>query len=892
MKRFRSSLEHPLFALLLLVAAVLALSAPVAAQDGILAGSITDEAGNPLPGATVRLDLTNRTSLSGTDGRFRFAGLPAGSYAVTASYIGYAEAADTAEVEDGRISRVVLALTARPVDIEGVTAYGVLTRGQAQALNEQKNSPNLRYVVNEELFDLYPDINAAETVQRLPGISIARDQGEGRYVQVRGLGEQFNSITVNGVRIPSIGRGAERAVELDIVPSSLIEQISVTKALRPDMDADALGGVVDLRYKRAAGRPFVNLDIAGGLNDQQSEIDNWGRSIVSFSGNAGARFADDRLGILIGGSYHDTERGSLFESWRYVEDEGGEYARHRTTDYDVGRKNLGLLATGDLQYSEGGELTFALNWQDYAEDEIRRLAIYNIGPQTEQRFTGNRVRDQRVLFGQIAGDQQFGRARFEFQGSFTDGEEDWPDITEFRWTRQNSALGSLSDAQIDALGALSTFDGVDAPLTLDYAFHYPTNVESSQRSAGADITLPLGGGGSSSIKVGARLTRADRTFLFSSLRLTPTDTDAFTIEGGDFGLSEVKFDDPVISELGLPGALSPADPRSNASSYDARETTTAGYLMNTTDWSPSFTTMAGVRVERTSHEYVQFATGNEGAGDYTEILPSVHGIYRFTSGTQLRAAVSRGLSRPSFRSLVPVDVVDDAELEISRGNPDLDPTTATSFDLTLERYSDRLGFVSAGLFYKRLSDPIAGGSFTEQVGGQTFTVFQPLNGGNADIYGFEVSTYQRLSTLGLALLRHVAVNANYTFNRSDTDFGPERERALPLPNSPEHTGNLSVIYENPNIGFTTVVAGNYRSYMWEKFEGNQLHNDIWTGAEFHLDLSVRKTLPGGLTSYLQLNNLTNESDREIQGEPNQPFSRIHERESYSWWATFGVQVSR
>ncbi|MEK9506234.1 TonB-dependent receptor [Gaopeijia maritima] len=882
-----------LLAVLALVTALAGLLSPLTAQQTAVTGLVRDDVGNPLPGATVRLEGEDgRTSVGDADGAFRFVGVAPGEYTLSATYLGYSAASATVTVMAGATSTAVLVMQPAPLEVEGITTYGELTRGQAQALNAQKNSPNLKYVISEELFDLYPDINAAETVQRLPGVSIARDQGEGRFVQVRGLGEQFNSLTVNGVRLPSIGRGSERAVELDIVPSSMVEEISVTKALRPDMDGDALGGTVDMVYKRPGSEPFLHLDLGGGLNDQQSEIDSWGQGIVSVSGNAGTRFADDRLGILVAGSYHDTERGSLFESWRYVEDEGGELSRHRTTDYDVGRKNMGLLSSLDLQYSDTGELTFAVNWQHYLEDEIRRLAIYNIGPLTEQRFTGNRVREQDMLFAQVAGDQQFGRARLEFQGSWSQGEEDWPDITEFRWTRSNPMLAGLSDAEIDDLGAMSTFNGVDAPLTLDYAYFYPTSVESGQQSAGADLTVLAGGSGNSSFKVGGRFTSADRTYLFSSVRSTPTDPSTFTIEGGTFGLPEVKFDDPEIGQLGLSSPLTPADPRTNASSYEAEERTLAGYLMNTTDWSDRFTTMVGVRVERTSHDYLQFSTGNEGEGSYTSVLPSAHGIVRLDPNSQVRFAVSRGLSRPSFRSLVPVDVVDEEDLEISRGNPELEPTTAWSFDLMFERYGNQLGFLSGGLFYKKLQDPIAGGSYTESVGGTQYTVFQPLNGGSATVYGFEVAAYQRLSALGLPLFRHLALNANYTWNHSEADFGSEREREYPLPNSPEHTGNLSLIYENPNAGFTTVVAGNYRSYMWEKFEGGQLHNDIWTGSEFHLDVSMRKDWTRGLSTYLQLNNLTNESDREIQGEPSESFSRIHERESYSWWATLGVRVTR
>lgn len=864
---------------------------PLSAQtNATVTGRVSDPAQNPLSGAVVRIEPLNRGVLTDQNGEYRLIAVPPGNYTIAAEYLGYTAGSQAVSLAGGGMTTVNLVLQADPIALSGIEVFGQLTRGQAQALNEQRTAANLQYVVNEEQFDRYPDVNAAETVQRLPGVSIARDQGEGRYVQVRGLGQELNSLTMNGVRIPAIGRGAERSVELDLIQSSLIEDITVTKALRPDLDADALGGVVDFQLKKAGFLPEFNVEAGLGLNDQESEINNYGRSITSFNGSASQRFADDRVGALVAGSFHNTERGSIFESWRYYEDEGPDTWRHRTTDYDVGRERIGLVGNFDFQYSPAGELGLTLSWDRFMEDEIRRLVAYDALRGREQRFTGNRTREQYLTFGKLYGEHSFGGAMLDFEGSWAEGREGWPDITEFQWSRPNPILTGLSNADLDALATGSTFAGLDTPLTLDYAYTYPTHVGSTQQTAGVNLTLPFGPG-SSTLKFGGKWTQADREYLFTSVRTGPGAGAVSTINGGEFGLPDVRMGDPEIDGLSLAAPLIVPDAKSNASSYQADETILAGYAMATTDWGRRFTTLAGLRVENTSHDYLQYSTGFEGTGDYTTLLPSFHAVVRLNDDAQVRAAVTRGLARPSFSNLVPTESVDEADLEISRGNPGLEPLKAWSYDLMLERYSASLGFLGAGLFYKQIEDPIATQSYTETRNGQSYVVFQPRNGGSATVYGIELSTFQPLSILRVPALRWFAVNANYTWNHSDTDFGGLDAQAYPLPNSPEHTGNVSLTYDNPGLGLSAVIAGNYRSYMWEKFEGGQLHNDIWTGEEFHLDFGLTQQWSEGLATYLQLNNLTNEADTEIEGEPSQSYSRIHERERYSWWATVGLRYS-
>lgn len=884
-------LAGPLLAAALLL--LLLSSSGLAAQEesgGMVRGLVTDPAGNVLAGAVVAVEGTARRVPTDEDGVYRLRSLSAGTVTLRAAHLGYATATASVRITAGSVAEHDFVLQVDPVAVEGIEVFGDLTRGQARALNEQRASPNLKYVVSEELFDRYPDHNAAETVQRLPGVSIARDQGEGRYVQLRGMGQELNALTLNGTRIPAVGRNAERSVGLDLIQSSLIEEITITKALRPDMDADALGGVVDFRLKEAGRTPRLALEVGGGLNEQQSEIRDYGRSIVNLSGMASSRFADGKLGLLVSGSYYNTERGSLFESWRYENDEGPGFSRHRITDYDIGRERIGLIGNLDYEYSPAGQLGVTVNWNRYFGDEIRRMAQY-YPTGDERRFTGNRVRQQYLTFVKLQGDHRFGGVRLDYQASVSDGEEDWPDITEFEFRRTNPALATLGDDGLDALDAMTDFPGVSTPLALEYVQFYPTTTTTGQQVAGADLTLPVGTGGTSFFKVGGKVTRSERTRRYHFIRRFPQEGAAPTILGGQFGFPDVRYGDTELDGLQLdaPLQVSESDRLSNTSSYDAEERVLAGYLMNVTDWSPRVQTLVGVRVERATQDYTQLATGLEGEGSDTEILPSAHLLYRFTPETQIRAAVTRGLARAPYSSLVPTDVVDPDELEIRRGNPDLDPIKTWNVDLMLERYTSGLGFVGAGVFFKRMEDPIATGSYTETVGGQSYTVFQPLNGGSATVVGFEVSLSQRLDLLAESL-RWFGIHANYTFNHSETDFGSEEGRDYPLPNNARHTWNASLTYDNSVLGLSGAVAANYRSRMWEKFEGSQLHNDIWQAREFHLDVSLAKDWRRGVSTYLQLNNLTNEADREIEGEPTESYSRLHEKESYGMWMTLGVRL--
>ncbi|MGW8811080.1 TonB-dependent receptor plug domain-containing protein, partial [Bacillus velezensis] len=175
---------------------------------------------------------------------------------------------------------------------------GSIVSGEKQALDAQREASNLMNVVSADGIGKLPDHNAAEAVQRVPGVSIERDQGEGRFVAVRGLPAQWNSTTLNGDRLPTAEEETtSRATAFDFFPTELIERIEVSKTLTPDREGDAIGGQVNFVTRTAPARRTFAASVAGNYNDKA--VDTGTSANVLY----GDRSADGRFGFLINGTY-------------------------------------------------------------------------------------------------------------------------------------------------------------------------------------------------------------------------------------------------------------------------------------------------------------------------------------------------------------------------------------------------------------------------------------------------------------------------------------------------------------------------------------------------------------------------------------------------------------
>jgi hypothetical protein len=330
------------FIILLGLISILGSPNTYAQSNGKITGKVIEAtSGTPLIGCNVIVSPSLGASTD-IQGNYTISGVPPGNYQIRASYLGYEEEVLEVTVQANQITVVDFSLKESSKELSGVVVYGQLTRGQAKALNEQKNAPNIKNIVSSDQFQLFPDRNAAETVSRIPGISITYDQGEGEMVQIRGIGPQYNSLTVNGQRIPAPDPDAGRAVGLDMLSQDLMENIVVTKALTPDIDGDAIGGNINFQMKQAPDEGVLAVSVGAGYNAQHSYFEDYGKDIVNLSGYARQRFFDKKLGILVGASYYKTNRGSLLKELEYDDIMTGHIFAQHSNDYDVLRERSGF----------------------------------------------------------------------------------------------------------------------------------------------------------------------------------------------------------------------------------------------------------------------------------------------------------------------------------------------------------------------------------------------------------------------------------------------------------------------------------------------------------------------------------------------------------------------
>jgi len=887
--------ENRFLALMALFIISVFLPGIAAAQDGtgVVYGTVTGPAGGVISNCEVTVEGTNIVSQTGLDGSYRLAPVPVGEHTLVFSYLGLQAANAAVTVTAGEaVSQDMTLAYGGEIEVRG----SPLLAGQAKALNRQKNAINISNIVASDQIGRFPDKNAAEATQRIPGVSLNRDMGEGRYVIIRGTEARLNSTTVNGERIPSPEAGV-RNVALDTIPADLLESIEVSKALRPDMDGDSIGGTVDLVTRRAPEETRVSVALGAGYSALMEE------TAPNGSFTFGGRVGDEKQwGLLLTGSGSDTKRGADNIEPEY---DDGYLDTLEFRDYTTERERYGVTADIDYRVSQRSNYYLRGLWTNYIDTELRRRKTMVVADDELERDIKDRTQESLINSISFGGENTIGESmvldyRLMYNKS---SEETINQLTSGFLQEDIEYLTNVSPDSIDPnnIQAVPLNESADELKFDEIEDH--TKIGHDEDIVGA-INFTKGfyknTGFSGLWKFGAKARAKEKVQDYETYDLESEedfymdsvldDWDSETpFFNGNYGDQIIPFFDPAIMrDLWANGAFEgEKNLEEDLTDYDITEDTLAAYVLGEFILGANTSLMGGVRVESTKNEYVayEWLDGEDavspvtGDKSYTEWLPQFHLVYKTGEDSQLRAAVTRSLARPNFEDMAPWIYVNDEDFEIEMGNPDLDVTTAWNIDLMWEQYLQPVGIFSAGVFYKDLTDYIYIFQVDEEIDGEEYEVTQPRNGDKGTLAGFEIA-FQNQFTNWNGFWGGFGLYGNYTYVDSDAKY-PDRE-STSLPGQSKNIGNLALVYEK--YGVTTRLSYNYNGKKLLEV-GGDADEDIWVDDHAQLDFLFRVQVAKRWAIVFEAINITDEPYTAYEGVAD----RIRQQEYYSWWATLGVR---
>ena len=904
------------------------------AQNGNIAGRVTDsQSGDFLPSANVLLLGTRTGTSTDLQGAYRISNVPPGSYKLQVRYIGYADFVTDVTVVSGRTVEVMVKLTPSYVNLEDVVVEG-LRQGQVKALAVQREAENIKNVVSREQMESFPDANVAEVVQRIPGVYIARSLGDGRYAMIRGTEPRLSSVTVNGEVLAST-RNQERYSQLDIVGSNQMSFIEVNKAITPDMDANAVGGSVNIITKSAFDYPGMNLRILGG----SGYSDLGGKP--SYHGNFtfSTRLGEDKnFGISLTANYDQRERGTdnMEFTWGEKQD-----ANKNVIPFALGEVNFMDYVNKKTRYGLGGGIEYRFNdnhriyanvlwnqfddWQDRGRLRLRidsgtYLNATGTLTQNSRMATETRARLEQLFQNQYSfgGVSQFGSLNVNYHIAHTYGEENHlaDIITSYDFYQRVNL--SLDYGKQDFPKYTITNTNIPADARLDptkwnlAGFDYRDMMSTTKYTVGrVNFELPYNlDEYPAKLKAGLKYTttfkdRNDDRYSYSYLK-SPNLTLANFIsdrQRNDFMQDNYVFGPQ--SDWSKIDAFVKANRKdatvlretinwydSEGATYKSDENILAYFLMTDINFGKA-SVLAGFRHEFTTTEYdgnrLVFDSGGNFSSltptkekrDYNNLFPMVHFRYDLFEMTKVRASFTKSIARPNFFDLAPMFFLEPRNSRFRMGNPDLKPTESTNLDFMVEHYFSGIGMASASLFYKSLKGIIFESRKITTSGAYIgYEERKPVNGGDAELFGMEFSWQQELTFLP-GFLSGFGIYFNYTHTWAEADL---QGRKGFLPGQSGDVGNVALAYE----------MGDFKARLAYAFQGKFLRLvgkntlfDVFVDSHGQLDFSASYNFWKNLELFVEVNNITNAPERQYLGVP----WRVYLQEFYSWWSRAGLKWS-
>ncbi len=748
--------------------ALASISAAAQSTTGTARGTVTQAKGRtPAIGAVVRIAGTRLGSLVDSLGNYQVDRVPAGQYTVIVSKLGYSADSTIIAVNAGAavMHSVQLHASAAVLGAVVVTAQR-LGETEAAALSRRANAPNVVNVLAGDVIRALPNANAAEAAGRLPGVSTERDEGEGKFVQIRGTEPRLTNVTIDGAHIPGTEKG-NRIPKLDDVPSDILAAIEVSKTLTADMDADAIGGSVNLVTKTPTGAP------TGYVSAQYGQITLLNRNQYQGGFAYGGRFGTDRkLGLLLGGSADRNNRviSDLEPAWG-VDGNGRSYPNDWSQrDYLYARNRYGLGGDIDYRFDNGSTVylkglysRFENLGTTYVTDVATGATGTTFGSTGDSAAAGshgfgtgaevtreayNRTPNEQMYGLNLGGTTQMGaiatRATLDIAGTSQN-------VSDYRFSPfvYDGPNGSGLTVAYDASNRkIPTFQFVNGVMTAAAATpsnfaldHYFTN---DGNTTGRDVGGALDFSAlwhsddeswTSEFKFGGKIRDETKNYLangsffttsqpllLSAVTSSFSDPSYYSSASNAFSIGAVP-NEPAARAYENAHATDFENKsnivRNELASFDGSERVYSGYVSNTMTTGP-VQLYLGLRLENTHTSYTGHAIQQDTSGvvsgitkvpgtqTYSDLFPSAQIKYDVTPGTDVRVAVTRGIARPNYSSLAPslqgtLGGSKANPSNLSSGNPDLKPQHAWNYDLLVEHFFPSVGVLSGGVFYKSIS---------------------------------------------------------------------------------------------------------------------------------------------------------------------------------------------
>lgn len=630
---------------------------------------------------------------------------------------------------------------------------------RARAIGQKQNDSRLIEALGADELGQFPDRNVGESLNRMPGVSMLVEKGEGRFVQIRGINPALNNITINGVQMGSPEQeGGGRAAPMDVISGGVLGGVQVVKTPTADMDSQGIGGTVNVETTMPFDRNealYGYLTTRLGYESVRPESEAYGgHDPRAVDAMVSGKNEDSTVGWLLGATWSDREyvaQGIYQDDWDQSSGVGLP-VNVKNNYYIIGRERTnfnGALEFRPMANSQYFVRGFYASWDEYQHrNRYEQNFTAGVVPQSETNGVSgpNRIApnirledvEKEMMSLSVGGENTFNDVTVSYLVQQNQNEMSEPySYWEFRsgsifgpntWTRDGDGVVTITP---DA----GTPDRRDPDyMDLRRVRFLDSDMDEDSQIAKVDVLWEYNP--DLTIKAGVKYSATERMvdqerqrFNPGTLDLTLGTSPAFTQGGftndvGSDNAPNIWMDVDALNAFYLDGSNADyfeADEgdnfvASNAADYDVEENILAAYVMGTT-YVGDLEVIGGLRVEQTDVSARgkalngNTASWTSASADYTNVIPSLIANYRINDEWIARAGVTRALGRPGFETIAPRATVSEdggPVASVNIGNPGLDPRQSWNYDLALEWYPAPLSIVSVSAFYKDISDELVG----------------------------------------------------------------------------------------------------------------------------------------------------------------------------------------